>query len=83
MTHERSRSMMITESNVTHVVRGIREGTLRVDAARTSVLWRPEAGAQPGMLDVTSPDALADSIAKLFFDPSVEGVKIVIIEGER
>jgi hypothetical protein len=75
-----SRAMMLTESNVAWVVKGIRDGTTRIDPRQVAVMWRPNAEARPGSVDASSPDALADYIERMFFDPSVEGVKVVVLD---
>ena len=80
MSNAQSRAMMLTESNVTRVVKDIRDGTTRIDPAQVTVMWRPNAESRPGGVDGSSPDALADYIEKMFFDPAVEGVKIVVLD---
>jgi hypothetical protein len=76
-----SRAMMLTESNVARVVKGIRDGTTRIDPEQVSVMWRPGAESRAGSVDASSsPDALADYIERMFFDPSVEGVKVVVFD---
>jgi hypothetical protein len=80
VSNSQSRAMMVTESNVVSVVKGIRDGTTRIAPEQTSVLWRSNAASPPGTLDVSSPDAVADFIEAMFFDPSVEGVKIIVLD---
>ena len=80
MSNGYSRAMMLTESNVTWVIKGIRDGTTRIDPDQVSVMWRPNAESRPGSVDASSRDALADYIERMFFDPAVEGVKIVVLD---
>jgi hypothetical protein len=72
--------MMITESNVAWVVQGIRAGTTRIDPLQTSVCWRPDVIPRSGDVELSSPDAMAAFIETMFFDPAVEGVKIVVLD---
>ena len=72
------RARVVTESNVSWIVQGIRDGTIRIDPELTAVRWHTGAERRPGALDVSSPAALADFVEKMFFDPSVEAVLIVM-----
>jgi hypothetical protein len=74
------RIRVVTESNVSWLVRGIRDGTIRIDPALTAVRAHTGAEWRPGARDVASPAALADFIETMFFDPSVEVLQIVLLD---
>ena len=75
MSEAQQRSVVVTESNITHIAQAIRDGRTVVHGFN---LVEREGCAISTRIDESSREALADSLELVYFDPCCQFLSLIL-----
>ena len=75
MAEAQQRSVVVTESNITHITQAIRDGRTVIHGFN---LVEREGCEISARIDESSREALADSLALVYFDPCCQFLSLIL-----